>query len=417
MSTLEDLLAHQRACNERLYLVASENSLGLNARLAFLTDVLNRYYFPLNEYRHWAFPGNEFIERIYERCRASLRELTGAKFVNLRPISGVNAMTIALASLAKSGDTIATIAPENGGHAITAGIARRLGLKVVHLPYRQDEFLVDTALLSNVIEQEKVSLIYLDQCHILFPINLHDIRAAVPESIKIYYDGSHVMGLIFGKNFQEPLAEGAAFLGGSTHKTIPGPHKGFIATNDEEAHERIKRTSSVFVSHDHGADVAALAVVLEEMSGRWQSYSAQVIKNAQYLANAMDARGFTLAAKEQGFTKSHQLWIDIAPLQDPFEAVLALARCNIIINTIRAPSIAAPLALRLGVQELTHAGAGEDHMGEIADIFADVLLAKRSSEEDIKARVRAVKQSIPSPFDATYLARLLEALGIHDLPH
>lgn len=374
--------------------MASENSPSIVSRLAFLTDIFSRYYFPLDKYRHWAFPGNEFIERIYQRCEELLREATGAKYVSIKPISGVSAMTIALAALAKNGDTIATISPQNGGHTITSDIARRLGLRVVHLPYQQESFTIDTAAISDFLEREKASLIYLDQCHILFPYNLRELRARVPDNVKIYYDGSHVMGLIFGGVFQEPLNEGASFQGGSTHKTIPGPHKAFIATNDEDNFLRVEKCSNIFVSHDHGADVAALAIVLEEMRGRWQTYAGQVINNAQFLASALDEKGFTVIAKNLGFTKSHQIWLDIAPQMDPFKAAMTLADCNIIVNTISAPSVAGRLALRIGVQEATYLGATEKTMQSIAEIFEKIFISHQYNERKVREEVAEIKNQL-----------------------
>ena len=409
-SVFDYVLKHQKAADERLYLVSSENALSARARFVFLTEVLNRYYFPLETHHHWAFPGNEWLEAVYKRCHELLSEATGARFVNFRPISGVNAMTVALAALGRPGETIAVLAPENGGHPITVKVAERLGLKAVHLPYRQEEFSLDTALVADFVAREGVSLIYLDAAQILFPHKLREMRSLLPNSVKIYYDGSHVMGLIFGKQFQDPLAEGADFLGGSTHKTIPGPHKAFIATNDAEANERIAQWSRVLISHDHGGDVAALAIVLEEMRGRWQEYAVQVVKNARRLAEKLHEKGLPVIAERLGFTRSHQLWVNIAPLADPYEAVLALARCNVISNTIRAPSLHGGLALRLGVQEMTYCGAKEEEMDALAGIFEDLFI-KKSSETLAKARVVEIKRRLKTAVDPEAISRIADMLS------
>lgn len=409
-SVFDHVMKHQRAADERLSLVPSENALSAKARLVFLTEVLNRYYFPLETHRHWAFPGNEWLEAVYARCRELLLEATGARFVNFRPISGVNAMTVALASLCRPGDVVATLAPENGGHPITAMVAGRFGVRVAHLPYCQEEFSVDVGHIRDFVLREGVSLMYLDAAQILFPHKLREIRRAVGDSVKLYYDGSHVMGLIFGKQFQDPLAEGADFLGGSTHKTFPGPHKAFIATNDADAHERIAQWSSVLVSHDHGGDVAALAVVLEEMRGSWQEYAAQVVKNARRLAEKLHEKGFRVIGERLGFTSSHQLWIDSSPVVDPYEAALALARCNIIANTIRAPSLGGGLALRLGVQEATYLGAKEEEMDTIAAIFEDLFM-KKTSENLAKARVVELKRRLKPTIDAETIREIADIVS------
>jgi len=403
------VLEHHRLSSDQLHFIPSENSPSINARLAFLTDIFGRYYFPI-ERGHSVFPGNEIIEKIYERCCELLREVTGARFVVTKPISGLNAMTIVLSTLAKSGEAIATIAPANGGHGLTRVIARRLGVRVLHLPYDQESFQINIDALPDFTAREKIALIYLDQQHILFPYRLKELRANIPESVKIYYDGSHVMGLIWGDRFQDPLREGADFFGGSTHKTVPGPHKAFIATNDEEQFGRFKASSEIFVSHDHGAEVVALALVLEEMRERWPDYAARVVKNAQYLASSLAQKGFHLAAEKLGFTMSHQLWIDIEPHMDAFDAAVALARCNIIVNACQVPTIANRFALRLGVQEVTYLGANEPEMEAVADIFKEVFIKKDFSEEKIKGRVREIKKGLRLPLDRIWLEKVVSIL-------
>jgi len=339
-----------------------------------------------------------------------LSEATGARFISTKPISGASAMTVALAGLTRPGDTIATISPANGGHTITAAIARRLGLRVVHLPYLQGVFAVDIEALPDFVARENVALVYLDQCHILFPFNLREMRRAIPDAVKIYYDGSHVMGLIFGNNFQSPLQEGAAFLGGSTHKTIPGPHKAFIATNDKEGYEKIAAAARTFVSHDHGGDVAALALVLEEMHPRWEEYAGRIVENARHLAETLSDKGFSVIAKDRGFTRSHQIWIDVSPQMEAFEAVQALARCNIIVNTITVPAVTDRLMLRVAVQEITYCGATKETVREIADLFENVLMRGRHSEEEIRGRVRELKQGLMPPLDESAFQRVLGLL-------
>lgn len=410
MSVLEDILAHQKAANERLYLIASENSPSINARLAFLTDIGSRYYFPLEKNSAWAFPGNEHLEKIYQKCRELICEATGAEFATIKPISGVSAMTIALASLARGGSTIATISPVNGGHSITSGIAKRLGIRVVYLPYDQEQFSVNSEALPEFIAREKVSFVYLDQCHILFPFPIAEMRRRIPESVKIYYDGSHVMGLIFGKNFQDPLKEGASFLGGSTHKTLPGPHKGFIATNDREGFRLVEAWSDVFVSHDHAGDVAALAIVLEEMRDSWGAYADRVVENATHLARELDSRGFRVLAKKLGFTRSHQVWVDTFPHEDAFEAVKLLARSNIITNTIQAPSLPERLALRVGVQELSYLGAGTEVMQEIAELFEKIIIKNEAKEGENRKKVAEIKRTLQPSFDAGTVEKFLQLI-------
>lgn len=410
MSTLEHILGHQRAYGERIYLVPSETSPSITSRIAFLSDVANRYYFPSDTSTTWAFPGNSYLERIYTDCTERLKKCTGATWVNIRPISGSSAMTISLSALGRNGNTVATISPRNGGHSMTHLIAERLGLRIVHLPYQEDCLTEEIAGLAEFIELEQVTFIYLDKCHVLFEYPLEAIRSVVPEHIPIYYDASHVMGLILGNQFQNPLAEGATFMGGSTHKTIPGPHKGFIATNNDEGAIAFHEASAAFVSHDHPGEVAALAMVLEEMENKWDTYAIQTVTNAKHFAARLREKGFKVLAEDKGYTATHQVWIDTCPSWDAHDAVMRLAQCGIITNTFYAPSVPDRLCIRLGVQEISLLGANTTDMDDLAELFRLILQTKQTNDV-CSQKVRLLKNRLqPEPDLNTQLEKLIQFL-------
>ena len=66
----------------------------------------------------------------------------------------------------------------------------------------------------------------------LFPHPVKELKAVCDEvGAYVAYDASHVLGLIAGGQFQDPLREGADFITSSTHKTFPGPQGGVIMGN------------------------------------------------------------------------------------------------------------------------------------------------------------------------------------------
>ncbi|MFI1840254.1 PfkB family carbohydrate kinase [Streptomyces olivaceoviridis] len=204
-------------------------------------------------------------------------------------------------------------------------------------------------------------------------MDLQGLREIVGPETAIHYDASHTLGLIAGGAWQQPLAEGADTLGGSTHKTYPGPHKGLLATNDAGLAARLDEHASYFVSHHHPADVVALAVAAAEMDTRGHEYAHATVANARRLGAALAGRGFTVCGEKAGFTDCHQLWIDIAPLMDAEEASRRLFEAGIVVNAIPLPHITAPAGLRLGVQELTWAGMRKEGIDELAEVFTAVL--------------------------------------------
>ncbi len=96
----------------------------------------------------------------------------------------------------------------------------------------------------------------------LFPTPLAAIRE-VADSIgsKVMYDGAHVMGLIAGQCFQDPLSEGAHLLTGSTQKTLPGPIGGVLACNDPEIDKKIVEATDGLLSNYANNRVAAVSPV------------------------------------------------------------------------------------------------------------------------------------------------------------
>ncbi|MFJ4003829.1 hypothetical protein ACIPWL_10270 [Streptomyces sp. NPDC090023] len=374
LAALRQAAAHHAAGRRRLHLVPSENQLSLAARLPHLMDAAVRYAFPADGGENWAWPGRQDLVDIEQAAAVRLGVQLGADFVNLKPVSGVSALTAALSALAKPWTVAYNLAERDGGHGSTRFIGTRLGLQMKDLPVDPATCTLDLDALARLLGTgPRPELVYLDAFMCLFPMDLAGLREIVGPETVIHYDASHTLGLIAGGAWQNPLAEGADSLGGSTHKTYPGPHKGLLATNDAGLAARLDEHASHFVSHHHPADVVALAVAAAEMDARGPAYAHATVANARRLGAALAGRGFTVCGEKDGFTDCHQLWIDIAPLMDAEDASRRLFDAGIVVNAIPLPQITAPAGLRLGVQELTWAGLREDGVDELAEIFTAVL--------------------------------------------
>jgi glycine hydroxymethyltransferase len=376
LAALRLAAAHHEADRRRLHLVPSENGLSLAARIPHLMDAAVRYAFPGPDDRgeNWAWPGRQDLVAVERATAVRLGAQLGARHVNLKPVSGVSALTVALSALARSGSTAFNLAERDGGHGSTRFIGTRLGLLMKDLPVDPATCTLDlNALAQQLAGGPRPELVYLDAFMCLFPVDLPGLRHVVGPDTVIHYDASHTLGLIAGGAWQNPLAEGADSLGGSTHKTYPGPHKGLLATNDVGLAARLDEHASHFVSHHHPADVVALSVAAAEMDARGATYARSTVSNARRLGARLAERGFTVCGEKGGFTDCHQLWIDIAPLMDAEEASRRLFDARIVVNAIPVPHINALAGLRLGVQEVTWAGMGEAGIDEFAEIFTAVL--------------------------------------------
>ena len=417
LAVLRRVAAHHETGRQRLHLVPSENGLSLAARVPHLMEAAIRYAFPGPDGggENWAWPGRQDLVNIERAAAVQLGTQLGARHVNLKPVSGVSALTVALSALARPGDAVFNLAERDGGHGSTRFIGTRLGLLMEDLPVDPATCTLDLDALAQQLDGcPRPELVYLDAFMCLFPMDLTGLRDVVGPETVIHYDASHTLGLIAGGAWQNPLAEGADSLGGSTHKTYPGPHKGLLATNDAELADRLNEHASHFVSHHHPADVVALAVAAAEMDARGATYAHTTVANARRLGTALAERGFTVCGEKGGFTDCHQLWIDIAPLMDAEAASRRMVEAGIVINAIPLPHVSAPAGLRLGMQEVSWAGMGEAEMDELAEIFTAVLRDGQDSRA-VAVRTQAlVEVHRPADDDEQALRTALAAVGVED---
>src|SRR5438093_416909 len=238
---------------------------------------------------------------------------------------------------------------------------------------------------------------YYQESVFLFPTPLRDLRDAFQEAgCHVWYDGAHLMGLIAGGQFQDPLHEGADVLTGSTHKTLPGPQHG-ILLSDSEDEKFIKRLQrAVFpgvVSNHHLHAMAALGITLAEFLEFGRDYAAQIVRNAKTLAQTLHERGIKTLAEKHSFTQSHAIALDVAALGGGAKVAGDLEKANIITNKNLLPwdtSSVKPNGIRLGTQELTQLGMRESEMTEVADLFARVAV-KHEPPEKITSDVGAMR--------------------------
>ena len=113
------------------------------------------------------------------------------------------------------------------------------------------------------------------------------VEVAEEVGARIMYDGAHVLGLIAGGYFQDPLREGADMLVGSTHKTFPGPQGGIILCRDELAGDIDEAVFPGLVSNHHLHHMAGLGIATAEMLEFGREYAGQIIKNAKKLAESL----------------------------------------------------------------------------------------------------------------------------------
>lgn len=359
-------------------LIASEN---------IISDATNKLQSSLlsNRYILDDFPNNKGLFAIQKKLSALLCEIFNAKYVNTAPLSGMNCMELIISSLSKRGDNIYIINPNDGGHSATQEICKLNGLNINFIPFNKNTNTLDIEKAKKSFKTNNPGLIYLDNTIICFYSDIRKLKKVANKyNALLVYDGSHVLGLISGKAFPNPLDDGVDILNGSTHKTFFGSQKGIILSNNEELMDRINSVSKNYISSVHTGSILSLYSASLEMKRFGKKYADQVIKNAKALAKTLDREGIKIPTKNCGFTDTHQVWIDTESV-DPWVAFKRLAACNINVNPIRIPTIQ-KLGLRLGTAEVTRLGMKEKEMIIIGKFITDALKNK-GGIEDIKKDV------------------------------
>jgi glycine hydroxymethyltransferase len=391
---------HEQAAKQTLTMIPSENMLPPLARLPLLSDLYCRYFFNDSEDPgDWRFPAARDAAALETQLTIPLlRTLTGAGHVNVRPISGLNAMTLVLAALGgPPGSPVAVLSPRQGGHYATASLAARLGLHPV-LVTGPDPHTLDLEHLSDLLRRHQPPLLYIDQSHGLAPFDVAAITSVarqVSPGTRVHADVSHWMGLVLGGALPNPLAGGADSFGGSTHKTFPGPQKGIIATSDPEIARLLRATQPHIISSHHYGATCALGLALALFAQRCPAYPHAIVANARALGTRLAQAGMPPEGAGFGYSHGHQLWIRTAPHGvTAADAAGRLHVAGIRVNFLTdLPGIDEP-ALRLGVNEATWLGLQPEDTAELAAITTAAILAARPARE-LAARTAALRARLP----------------------
>lgn len=387
---------NQELFKNSLPMIASENVTSPMVRQVLSSDLGHRY--AEGQVGHRFYQGCKYVDVIEGKAVQLAREVFNAPHVNVQPISGVNCNIAAFFALSDPGDRLIALAVPSGGHISHAkfSAAGIRGLKIYTHPFDNKIMNVDVDGMVKNIKKVKPKVVMFGASLFLFPHPIKEAREACDEvGASIIYDGAHVLGLIAGGQFQDPLREGADVVTGSTHKTFPGPQGGIILCQKKYAEVVDEAVFPGTVSNFHLHHKAALAITLAEMKKFGKAYARQIVKNSQALGAYMDELGFNVLCKDLGYTQSHQIAVDVSKNGGGSVLAAKLEKANIITNKNLFPwddvhTTDNPSGLRLGTQELTRIGMKEREMKDVAELFRRVII-DREQPEKVKKDVVLLK--------------------------
>lgn len=351
-----------------LNLIPSENVMSPAVRSLLSSELAHRY-----TSRDHFYMGTRFTDEIEHYGEEMAKKVFKAETADLRPLSGHIAGLIVLANLAKPNHTLLCTAPENGGYPgmWKEGLAGLLHLNAEAFPFSKRNWNIAINEAKKTIKRLEPKLIIFGGSLIVFPHPVKELAEAASETGAVVgFDGSHVLGLIGGGQFQDPLREGACVLFGSTHKTFFGPQGGIILADKEHGELLKEKIYPAFVDNAHWNRIAAMALALAETKSFGKAYATQVIRNAQALAKALHDRGFPVTCKHLGFTESHQVIVDYGDYDKGRAVAEKLQRSNIIADCV----------VRIGTCEVSRRGMKEDEMLRIAELIKRTVVDEENPE-------------------------------------
>jgi glycine hydroxymethyltransferase len=389
---------------ECINMIASEGlkSPAVNQMLDFSHDLDCRYAEGENDIQGHVkkryYQGQKYMSQIEDFSTDIMKSLFKSDWADVRLVSGTHAnlATFKGLSLASKNNKMVVTPLSCGAHIshdYTGLAGNVLGLENINHVYNIDEFNIDPDKSAYVIRAAKPGIVTFGGSLFLFPHPIKELRAVCEEvGAYVAYDASHVLGLIAGGEFQDPLREGADFITSSTHKTFPGPQGGVImgSPTNPSLEKAVKKIQfAIFplsASSTHLGRLPALGIAALEMKVFGSQLSKQIIRNAQTAGQYLCENGVKVLAEKKGFTKSHQIAVDIRSFGGGKKIAQDLEDANIILNKNLLPyddqsSKDDPSGLRIGFQDVTRRGFGEGDIKHLCDLMLDVIKSKRKPAE------------------------------------
>ncbi|MDI9576787.1 MAG: serine hydroxymethyltransferase [Thermoproteota archaeon] len=399
---------------ECINMIASEGikSPAVTQILNLTQDLASRYAEGENDIsghvqkRH--YQGQKYMSQIEDITTDIIKSLFGSTWADVRLVSGTHAnlATFKGLSLASKNNKMVVTPLSCGAHIshdYTGLAGKILGLDNINHVYNIDEFNIDPDKSAYVIRAAKPGIVTFGGSLFLFPHPIKELKEICDEvGAYVAYDASHVLGLIAGGQFQDPLREGADFITSSTHKTFPGPQGGVVMGSPttpalEKAVKKIQyAVFPLTASSTHLGRLPALGIACLEMKIFGKDLARQIVKNAQTAGQYLYENGVKVIAEKKGFTKSHQIALDVHAFGGGNKIAQDLEDANIILNKNLLPyddqsSKENPSGLRVGFQDVTRRGFKEGDIKHLCDLILDVVKGKRKPTA-VKEDVLALKK-------------------------
>lgn len=403
--------------SEGLELIPSENYVSPNVLKAMGSVLTNKYSEGYPALRYYG--GNENIDQAETLAIERAKQLFHADHANVQPHSGANANEAVYFAWCEPGDTILAMSLPAGGH-LTHGSPVTRSAKIYNfIGYGvTDDGDIDYDELERLALEHHPKIILVGYSAFM-KIPDFDRVAKVAQKVAeasghevlLMADMAHVAGLIAGGVHPNPLEHGFQVMTSTTHKTLRGPRGGIIVSMGKVSNPLKKPAHTleniptlidraVFPGTQGGPlehVIAAKAVAFEEdLQPEFKDYAANIVKNAQALAEALKKEGFKL---QGGGTENHLILVDVKSSFgiDGKLYEYALDKIGLTLNANALPTDKGaafrPSGVRLGTPAMTTRGLGVAEMQQIAHWMKQVaeICAKAGDKKGLAAHKDELK--------------------------
>ncbi|WP_163846762.1 serine hydroxymethyltransferase [Pseudooceanicola aestuarii] len=388
--SIRDELGRQR---DEIELIASENIVSAAVLEAQGSIMTNKYAegYPGKRY----YGGCQFVDVAETLAIERAKELFGANFANVQPNSGSQMNQAVFLALLQPGDTFMGLDLNSGGHLTHGSPVNMSGkwFNVVSYGVRQQDELLDMEEVRAKALEHKPKLILAGGTAYSRVWDWQAFREIADEvGAILMVDMAHIAGLVAGGVHPSPVGI-ADVVTSTTHKSLRGPRGGIILTNDEAIAKKVN--SAVFPGLQGGPlmhVIAAKAVAFREaLQPEFKDYAAQVVKNAQAMADQLMKGGINIVS---GGTDNHLCLADLRPKGVTGKAAeAALGRAHITCNKNGVPfdpeKPFVTSGVRLGAPAGTTRGFAEAEFRQIADWIVQVVDGLAANGEDGNTEVEA----------------------------
>ena len=398
----EAMEAEKQRQEEHIELIASENYTSPRVMQAQGSVLTNKYAegYPHKRY----YGGCEYVDIAEQLAIDRVKALFGADYANVQPHSGSQANAAVYMALLNPGDTVLGMSLAEGGHLTHGAKVNFSGKMYNAVQYGLDHSTgeVDYEQVAELAREHKPKMILAGFSAYSRTMDWQKFRDIADEvGAYLMVDMAHVAGLVAAGVYPNPVNI-ADVTTSTTHKTLGGPRGGIILARKNEELEK-KLNSAVFPGGQGGPlmhVIAAKAVCFKEaLEPGFKDYQAQVIRNAQAMAEVFVGRGFEVVS---GGTDNHLFLLSLIKQGLTGKAAdAALGAAHITVNKNAVPndpqSPFVTSGLRIGTPAVTTRGFKEGECRELAGWICDILadLDNPSVIERVRGQVAGLCASFP----------------------